>query len=150
MDNQKIAIIGIVVLGLVVGGLFFVTSDVNESNPEDENPSGILEATNTPNPDKSIDVRNDFNQTVEVRIEVLRNSTGEIVHNETYNVESGEELDEVYNLNESNPDGIEEYEVISTYNETEESLSVFTNNCYGNVYVEITDSGMLYSYYAIC
>ena len=151
MGNQKIVIVGVLIVALIIGGLFLVTSDINyDKNLGSQNPSGIQEATNTPDPDKSIDVRNRFDETVNIRVKVRRNSTDEIVYNESYVIEPSEELDSVYNLNKSSPDGIEEYEVIAFYNNTREVVSIHTNGCYGDVFVEVTDSGMLYPYYAIC
>lgn len=147
MNKDTIFLVaGLTLVIITASSLIYLTETHSNNQPGNT----IGEAMDTPNPDKSITITNDFNETVDVRIEVRQYNTGEIVHNQSYTLDGNEELDEVYNLNQSNPDGIEEYEIISTYNDTREIIAIKTNNCYGNAYVEITESGTLYPYYAIC
>lgn len=151
MDNKKIVIIGLIMTVAVVGaGLFFTTNFYNNTSPETENPNSHTNAMNTLDADKPVSIQNEFNETINVNLRIRNNDTGQIVHNQSYSVEANEDLNEVYNLNELNPDGIQEFEIVSSYNGSREIIAVRTNNCYGNVYVEITQTGELYPYYAIC
>lgn len=115
----------------------------NTSNPHSN-------AINTPDSDKEIDISNKFNETVDVELIVERNTTGEEVHNKSYTLNPEEEMEEVYNLKESNPDGIEDYTITATYDNQTENVTVATNQCYGGAVVEITEDGMIYPFYAIC
>jgi len=110
---------------------------------------GTAGASEQPDADKSIHVENRWNQSVEIRIRVVREATNETVYDETETFDPGADRD-VYNLAAADPDGIESFRVIATARNATESITVETNACYGNAYVEITESGELYPYYAIC
>ncbi|WP_336022127.1 hypothetical protein [Halobellus salinisoli] len=102
-----------------------------------------------PDPDKAVYVENRWNQSVEIRIQVVREATNETVYDETSTFEPGADR-EVYNLADANPDGVESFRVIATAMNTTESVTTETNKCYGSAHVEITENGELYPYYAIC
>ncbi|MGQ4555837.1 hypothetical protein [Halobellus sp. GM3] len=106
-------------------------------------------ASEQPDLDKSIRVDNRWNQSVEIRIRVVREATNATVYEETETFASGADR-EVYNLADADPDGIESFRVTATARGATESVTVETNACYGNAYVEIQDDGALYLYYAIC
>lgn len=102
-----------------------------------------------PDPDKAVHVENRWNQSVEIRIRVVREATNETVYDETETFEPGADRD-VYNLADADPDGIESFRVTATARNATESVTIETHECHGNAYVEITENGELYPYYAIC
>ena len=106
-------------------------------------------ASDQPDPDKRVRLENAWNQSVEIRISVVREATNETVHEGTYTLEP-EEQREVYNTADADPDGIESFRVTATARNTTESVTIETNACYGGAYVEVLDDGTLYPYYAIC
>lgn len=145
MDKKYLSIMAtIIIIVLVSGFLFF--SNIGHNNTSNPHTNAI----NTPDSDKAVDISNEFNETADIELMVERDTTGEEVHNESYTLDSGEEMEEVYNLNESNPDGIEDYTITATYNNQTENVTVTTNQCYGGAVVEITEDGMIYPFYSIC
>jgi hypothetical protein len=106
-------------------------------------------ASNEPDPDKRVRLENAWNQSVDVRISVVREATNETVHEGTYTIDPGEER-EVYNLADADPDGIEPFRVTATARNTTESATVETHACHGDVYVEVLEDGTVYPYYPIC
>jgi ABC-type glycerol-3-phosphate transport system substrate-binding protein len=106
-------------------------------------------ASEQPDPDKAIHVENRWNQSVEIRTRVVREATNETVYDETETFEPGADRD-VYNLADADPDGIESFRVTATARNATESVTIETHECHGNAYVEITENGELYPYYAIC
>ncbi|MFD1597392.1 hypothetical protein [Halobellus rarus] len=107
------------------------------------------QASEQPDADKAIHVENRWNHSVEIRISVVREATNETVYEETETFEPGADRD-VYNLEEASPEGIESFRITATARNSTESVTIETNACYGNAYVEITEDGELYPYYAIC
>jgi hypothetical protein len=110
---------------------------------------GTEHAADQPDADKDVSVENAWNRSVEIDLRVVREATNETVYDETLTLEPGEERT-VYNLEDADPDGIESFRVTATARNTTESVTIQTNACYGNAYVEIQDDGTLYPYYAIC
>ncbi|MFB6090750.1 MAG: hypothetical protein ABEJ97_06785 [Halobellus sp.] len=134
-------------LCLTAGCLGGVPTDDPLSSPTTE--PGTYGASEQPDPDKEVRVENAWNRTVDLRVRVVRVATGETVYDENLTVEPGAER-VVYNTSEANPDGIESFRVVATARNTTKRVTIETNACYGNVYVEITEEGELYPYYAIC
>ncbi|WP_049987687.1 hypothetical protein [Halobellus rufus] len=120
---------------------------------EQTRPESTFEGTagwsEQPDPDKAVHVENRWNQSVEIRVQVVREATNETVYDETETFVPGADR-EVYNLSAANPDGIESFRVTATARNTTESVTIETHECYGDAYVEITESGELFPYYAIC
>ena len=106
-------------------------------------------AANQPDPDKRVRLENAWNESVDIRISVVREATTETVHEGTYTLEPGEQR-EVYNLADADPDGIESFRVTATVRNTTESVTIETNQCYGGAYVEVLEDGTVYPYYALC
>lgn len=104
---------------------------------------------NQPDPDKSVRLQNEWNQSVGIHIRVIRNGTNKTVHNETYTLAPASELT-AYNISEADPDGIESFVVVATARNTTKRVVIETNKCYGDAYVEIQKDGTMYLYYAIC
>jgi hypothetical protein len=110
---------------------------------------GTRGASNQPDPDKRVRLENAWNQSVEIRISVVREATNETVHEGTYTLEPGQQR-EVYNVADADPDGIESFRVTATARNTTRSVTIETSACYGGAYVEVLEDGTLYPYYAIC
>ena len=106
-------------------------------------------AANQPDPDKRVWLENAWNESVEIRIRVVREATNETVHEGTYTLDPGEQR-EVYTTADADPDGIESFRVTATARDTTESVTIETNACYGWAYVEVLEDGTVYPYYAIC
>lgn len=94
-------------------------------------------------------LENWWNQTVSIRVTVVRVATGETVLNETFAVAPDGEV-VAYNTVEADPQGIERFAVTATALNTTESVSIETSRCYGGAYVSITEDGELFATYAIC
>lgn len=139
---------------LILTGLLLATLiTVNMILPYFEttvHPSPHTQAIDTPDTDKQIELRNAFGDTAVVQITVRRNSTDKHVYNETHTLAPGEETDSIYNLNQSNPDGIETYTLTAAALNQTETTELRTTQCQGGAVVEITERGQLYSFYAIC
>lgn len=101
-----------------------------------------------PNPDLSVSLDNEHDESHEIRVEITRES-GETVYDGTHTIDPDTERT-VYNLREASPDGIETFEITATMDGTTESVEVETSACYGDAIVSVTDDGELYPYYSIC
>lgn len=107
------------------------------------------EASNEPDPSKSVRLENDWDRNVSVNLRVVRNATNETVHEETYRL-SPDEYRTVYDTGRASPDGVEEFTfVVSVRNQTQ-TVSIETNACYGNAAARIDRDGELGVFYAIC
>lgn len=148
MENKKIFLIvgSLVAVAVVAGGGYYLLTD----EPNDDFRNNIQEAMNAPNADKDINIRNEYSKPIDITVTVENNSTGFEMYNESYSLEANSDLDGVYNLKQLNPDGVQTYRVGAEYNGTRDSTTVKTNNCYGDVIIEVTEDGTLYPYYAIC
>lgn len=113
-------------------------------------PSPHTEAINTPDTDKRIELANRFTETATVQVTVTRDTTDRLVYNGAHTLAPGTETDSIYNLNQSNPDGIETYTLTATALNQTETIELRTTQCQGGAIVEIADDGQLYPFYAIC
>lgn len=134
----------LLVISVVVVGIFITDRVDSHTGNAHEG------AMNTVDTSKEIEISNHHDQSVTINVKVTRESTDKVVHNQSYTLDSGESLDEVYNVAQSNPDGIEEFTVTAMYDNQTESVTIKTNQCYGGVIIEITGNNNLYSYYPIC
>lgn len=110
---------------------------------------GHEQAMNQPDTDKMVILRNDWNRSSAIRVQVTYNPTNETVYDQTHQLASGTEKS-VYNISEADPDGIEAFTIVLTARNTTERATIETNRCYGDVYGEIQRDGTLYQYYEIC
>ncbi len=119
------------------------TPDIHDKNKR---------AMKQPDPDKEVIVENQWNQSVTVHVRVVREITNTTVHNERYQLDSGNpsRSRSVYDTTAAEPDGIEEFTVEVTARNTTKQVMIRTSMCYGSVYAEIREDGELYLYYAIC
>lgn len=102
-----------------------------------------------PDASKEIHLENFWNESVEMHVQVVRVRTNETVHDETYALESGDDV-HAYTLSEADPDGIESFRIVVTARNETQNVTVETNACYGDAYAELQDEGQLYLYYEIC
>lgn len=147
MESKKIAVATVCLL--VVGlGIGLTDNPISQALFDDDPANTHSKAINTPDPDKSVNLENQGNNTQDVRIEVVRDSTGNIVHNQTYSV--NDTIDNVYNLKEADPEGVESFTVMATTDEDSDQVSLDTSRCFGNVYVEVTEKNGIYVYHTVC
>ncbi|MEF8807079.1 hypothetical protein [Natronomonas sp.] len=136
--------------GSVPGGSENPTDDAPSSpsgTPPDD-PPPHEDAMNEPDPDLDVGIENRSDETQTITLTVSRES-GEIVYEETHAVEPGSDID-VYNLEEADPDGIEEFAITAERDGQRESATVKTSKCYGNAFVSIAEDGECYVTYSIC
>jgi hypothetical protein len=133
------------------------TSETPTASPADSpgppspspTPYGTAGASNQPDPDKAVQLRNDWNRSVEMRVRVVRDATNETVHDGTYTLAPGEERT-AYSLTRADPDGVESFTVVVTARNTTERVRIETSRCYGDAHAEVQADGTLYAFYAIC
>ncbi|SFT10307.1 hypothetical protein SAMN04488556_0149 [Halostagnicola kamekurae] len=102
-----------------------------------------------PDSDHPVDLENHGSEGATFDITVVRNATGEIVHNQSHVLDPGKER-EVYNTDRASPNGIETFEIRwAARNETGQ-VTIKTNQCYGGAYVMIQEDGTASSTYSIC
>ena len=135
---------------------------------------GITSGVNEFDPDHPIYVNNRQSETRSVQVTVRRRETGKTVFDEIISAPPDAEQ-QIYNLKEANPDGIEEFQICGTLQmdsstpsrtQTVESgprngaedttpsprdcATVKTSACYGSSHVTIQEDGNLAIIYSIC
>ena len=122
-------------------------SDQSENGGSDL--SGNAKATQTPEPDHSIQIKNERSDPVNVTATVVRETTGEIVHNQTYTLQP-DETNTAYNTRQANPDGIEKFNVSVTSGGSTDSFTLETDQCMGHLTAQVTESDGIDMLYSIC
>lgn len=107
------------------------------------------QASEQPSSDHSVYLANQGSESATFAITVVRNATGEIVHNKSHIIDPGEER-EVYNTDRAAPNGIETFEIYWTERNESGQVDIKTNQCYGDAYVMIREDGTASSTYSIC
>lgn len=102
-----------------------------------------------PDPRHSVQLENNWNQSVDVHVRVVRNATNTTVHDETYTLAPGSERT-AYNVAAADPDGIETFDVAIRALNTTENTRIRTSECFGNAFARIQDDGELFVSYSIC
>lgn len=102
-----------------------------------------------PAPYHSVKVENNWNQSVDLHVRVMRDATNTTVHNETYTLEPGSERT-AYNVAEAEPEGIETFDIAITAMNTTENTEIRTNKCFGSAFARIQNDGELFVSYVIC
>lgn len=125
------------------------TEEVSEAPAETTDQYGDVPPPNQPQANKEVQLFNDWNRSVSMDVRVVRESTNESVHDETYDLDPGESQT-AYDVADADPDGVEAFEVVVTARGTTERVSIETSTCYGDASAEIRDDGTLYVYYAVC
>jgi len=111
--------------------------------------SGNAAATQTPDEDHAIEIENPTTESVEMTVTVRRVSTETVVHDQTHTVQP-EETATIYNTRQADPDGIEEFNLSVATNGSTDSLSMKTNECWGDVVARVSASDGVSLVYAIC
>lgn len=127
----------------------FATTASPNSPDGTATPGSHESAQAQPDPDKDVRLVNEWNKSVTMTVDVVRESTGETVHEGTYELSPGAER-AVYNTAEAAPDGVEAFTVVVTARGTTERITIETNRCYGDAYGTVREDGTVYVYYAIC
>lgn len=129
----------------------------------------IDRASNSPDPDHEITLRNDAAEPRRLRVAVVREATGETVFETTADVSPGGER-VLYNLRDADPDGVETFRVCAelvgaaaattgtgaaaeterTDSPRRDCATVDTNECYGSAHATLTEDGSVRIIYAIC
>lgn len=145
MNRSKLALYGALVI-LAIGGIsgLFIYTDIPTLDPQTD------PAKTTPNADKDINVRNSYRSLVTVDVEVQRDLTDNTVYEEQFLVGTDSNLEGVYNLQAADPDGIETFTIESTYKNRTKTIQVKTNDCFGDITIEVTSDGSLFPFYYIC
>lgn len=149
MEDKYIVVIVIVIIAVTGIGYILTTeflTDEDNNMPQDP----MQEAINTIDTDKDINIHNEYNQTETVELKVERNNTGEVVHEEEYELEPDSSLDPAYTLSVNRTETIPSFTVTSTVGNQTESVNVRMSQCYGSAYVEVQSDGNLYAFYSIC
>lgn len=149
MEDKYIVVIVIVIIAVTGIGYILTTeflTDEDNNMPQDP----MQEAINTIDTDKDINIDNKYNQTETVKLKVERNNTGEVVHEEEYELEPDSSLDPAYTLSVNRTETIPSFTVTSTVGNQTESVNVRMSQCYGSAYVEVQSDGNLYAFYSIC
>jgi hypothetical protein len=110
---------------------------------------GFDQRSDIPDADKRLELRNDWNQTVTVDVEVIRNATNATVHDESYDIPPNTTR-AVYNTAEENPDGAEWFTFVLTARNTSERMRIRTSTCYGDPTLEIASDGTVSAYHGVC
>lgn len=149
MEDKYIVVIVIVIIAVTGIGYILTTeflTDEDNNMPQDP----MQEAMNTIDTDKDINIDNEYNQTETVKLKVERDNTGEVVHEEEYELEPDSSLDPAYTLSVNRTETIPSFTVTSTVGNQTESVNVRMSQCYGSTYVEVQSDGNLYAFYSIC
>lgn len=168
--NSNTARIGAVILLMISSGCLFAGPDstpttghspetqTNQEIPATapttptptEGPTPRLdEALEQPEPDQPIRLLNDWNESVAVSVEVIRNATAEVVHNDSYEVPpNSDEI--VYNLREADPEGIETFTITASYDNMTARTEVETNECYAGALIGVNRIGKLGGSRTLC
>jgi len=99
--------------------------------------------------DHPVYIENLGTESATIDITVVRNATGETVHNQRYEVDPGEER-EIYNTDRASPTGVETFEIRYTARNETKQVTVQTNQCFGSAHVVIQADGTPSSYYTTC
>lgn len=89
---------------------------------------------------KEIALLNEWNQSVELQIRIIRLATGETVHDQSYTLQP-ESRRTAYTIRRADTDGIESFEVIVTARNTTADDTFSNDACYGDIRVPINSDG---------
>lgn len=128
-------------------------SETTETTTED----WIERASNSPDPDHEVALRNEASEARTLRVAVVRESTGETVFETTAEVSPGGERTP-YNLREADPEGVESFRVCAelvggddaaattaddsdreTDSPHRDCATIDTSECYGNAHATIAE-----------
>ncbi|WP_227130801.1 hypothetical protein [Halorubellus salinus] len=117
----------------------------------DDDSTWWSEAANEPDPSKEVRIGNDGEDGVahSVGLEVYREATGTVVHDERHEVPAGSEL-VAYDTADANPDGVEAFRITCTFEDQTETVTIETSECYGWAEFVVTADDELDGTYTIC
>jgi hypothetical protein len=142
-------------------------SSADESTTDEASTSEISveaqtkHASDSPEPDHSIYLGSEAEESRRVRVRIVREATGETVFETTVEASAGEYT--LYNLREADPEGVEAFRVCAELVESEtagteittpsprrDCMTIRTSECYGNAHVTVEDDDSVRIIYAIC
>lgn len=127
------------------------TTEASTGSSTTEDPTTVR-AVDAPDPDHAIWVENETDSVREITVTVTRIQDGEpdeVVYEATHELEpKGSKY--VYNLNESNPDGVERFEVAGETGDQTTWRYVATSECYLDCGIVLREGGELVVERPIC
>jgi hypothetical protein len=118
----------------------------------DVTPDETTVPVDAPDPDHDVWVQNHDDTTHRMTVTVTRlddGDTGEVVHESTHEQDPyGSDL--AYNLRESDPDGVERFEVAGETGDQRASRYIATSECYTDCHVVVREDGELVVRRPIC
>jgi len=137
------------------------TSNGGTSTDETSVEARTKHASDSPEPDHSIYVGSETEESRTVRVRIVREATGKTVFETTTEASAGEYT--LYNLRQADPDGIEAFRVCAELVESEpagtqtatpsprrDCATIRTSECYGNAHITVEDDDSVQIIYAIC
>ena len=144
MNKSKTVLFGILMLLLVGGAIVLIYIDLAFLG-FDSDPSKT-----TPNADKDVNIRNSYEERARIKLEIRRDSTKQVVYEDTFVLNSGDKLRSVYNFQRADPNGIESFNITAEYGDQKRSLEIKTDDCFGDITIEITNDDFLFPFYSTC
>lgn len=127
-------LISIIIVGIILFGILY------EDNPE-TNP------VETPDYNKSINIDNELNNSIDIRI-IVRDSERLEIYNKSHYINNSEELNNIFERESS--DEIKNYNITAIYDGQTESSIITTSQCFGNSYVTVREDNNLDVTYSVC
>jgi len=97
--------------------------------------TGVVAAEN-----KDVHLINDWNQSVDIQLRIIRLATDETVHKESHTL-SPESRQTVYSISSADTDGIESFQVIVTARNVTARDTFSNDACYGDIRVPVSSDG---------
>ena len=97
----------------------------------------------------TVRLRNDWNESVQMRLRVVRDTTGETVFDERYDVVPGSERD-VYSTTRVETDRIESFTLVLTARNTTERTTIRNNACFADAVGVVNEDGTVDVGFVIC
>ncbi len=118
--------------------------------------AGCVSDSKASDPDLSVSLENESDESRRVRVWVVRQSTGETVFDAQRTVSPEEDVT-LYNLRQAHPDGVESFRICcealdaaSSNTSSRECVTVETDECHGSTVVRIQKDGSVTPTYSIC
>lgn len=115
-----------------------IGSDV--ATPTQSSGSAGTETGAVADENKEVELLNEWNQSVELHLRIVRLATNETVHDQRYTLQP-ESRRTGYTIRRSDTDGIESFEVIVTARNTTARDTFSNDACYGDIRIPINPDG---------
>jgi len=135
----NLQIIGLVLVVLSAGCVSPGTIGDRTSSTSTPQSAGT-EAGVVADKNKKVQLLNEWNQSVDLQLRIVRLDTDETVHDENYTL-SPDSSQTAYTINRADTSGIEAFEVIVTARNRTTNDRFANDACYGNIHVPINSDG---------